>query len=150
MDDGDDIELTATVNVPDADVATTRQIDETDPPFKRVYFYGQSTNGTGQENWRLIDSVARRGYDDGDASGEYIYEVEINAADYYAIVDNDGRGNHTGGMVIAIGVANDLEALDAIVDDPDTTDDETAAAEAAVSGVVGLVSAPVAIPTIDP
>ena len=153
VDDGDDIELTATVNVPDADVATTRQIDETDPPFKRVYFYGQSTNGTGQENWRLIDSVARRGYDDGGATGEYVYEVEINAADYYDIVDNDGRGDHTDGMVIAIGVANDLEAVAEATDDQgttDTADDVTLPAEAAVPGVVGLVSTPAAIPTIDP
>ena len=150
VDDGDDIELTATVNVPDDDVTTTRQIDETDPPFKRVYFYGLSTNGTGQENWRLIDSVARRGYDDGDDSGEYVYEVEINAADYYDIVDNDGRGDHEGGMVIAIGVANDLEAV--AVDDSGTPDDasDDLPAEAAVPGVVGLVSAAVAIPTIDP
>ena len=151
LDDGDDITLTAQVNVPDADVSTTRQIDETDPPFKRVYFYALSTNGTGQENWRLIDSLGRNAYDDGPATGaEYLYEVEINAADYYDIVDNDGRGDHMGGMVIAVGVANDLEALEAVVDDPSTTPDETAAAEAAVRGVVGLVSAPVSIPTIDP
>ena len=150
VDDGDDITLTATVTVPAADVETTRQIDETDPPFKRVYFYALSTNGTGQENWRLIESLGRNAYDDGATANTIEYEVEINAADYYDIVDDDGRGNHTGGMVIAIGVANDLAALEAVVDDPDTTDDETAAAEAAVRGVVGLVSAPAAIPTIDP
>ena len=147
VDDGDDITLTATVTVDATDDDDTRQIDETDPPFKRVYFYAQSTNNAGQQSWRLIESLGRNAYDDGTADNTIVYEVEINAADYYAIVDDDGRGNHTTGMVIAIGVANDLPAMAEREASEGVTQD---AAEPAVRGVVGLVSAPAAIPTIDP
>ena len=156
LDDGDDIKFTVMVGVVDADDDITRQLDETDPPFKRIYLYAESSaDNDGPKHWRLIDSFAKTAYDEG-ATGnpEFVYEVEINAGDLFNMVDDDGKGDYSG-RIIAIGVQNDLEALDAIVasNGPDgeaNTDDdiEAATAETAKEGV-GLVAA-TAVIFIDP
>ena len=148
LDDGDDIELRVVVDVPDADVPGTRQIDETDPPFKRVYFYAESSDDNdGPRHWRLIDSLGRSAYDDPASTdtGEYVYEVEVNAGDLFGDVDDDGKGDYSG-RVMAIGVWNDLEAVaEREASDPDGTpgsgdEIEAAPAETAVPGVAGLIS----------
>ena len=157
LDDGDDIDIRVTVNVRNEDLATTRQVDETDAPFKRIYLYAEtSTDNDGPVHWRLIDSFGRAAYDDGDPAGEYVYETEINAGDLFAIVDEDGEDEYSG-RIVAIGVQDDLDAVPARAasDGPDgdpNTDDDVEAADAipALTGVVGLISTPSAEFDIDP
>ena len=144
LDDGDDIEFTITVDVPEDTEST--HLDETDAPFKRIYLYAESSeDNDGPVHLRLIDSFAKTAYDEGaDGTPEYVYEVEINAGDLFAMVDDDGKGAYAG-KIIAIGVQNDLEALDAIVagvgpDGESDTDDDIAQEDArseqeAASGV---------------
>ena len=83
------------------------------PPFKRVYFYGRSNNGTGHDTWRLIRSLGRSAYEDRVAPAPYVYKVEYrNAGDLYDLLDDsEGEDNFTGGMVIAIGVRDDYEVV---------------------------------------
>ena len=149
LDDDDDITLTATVGSP-----TVGAVANALAPFKRVYFYAESNtiaenapDGTDEENdgprhWRLIASLGKGAYERRTAGDSYLYEVEIEAGDIFAIVDDDGEGEYTGN-VIAIGVRDDYE-LPVLGDDPSTpetveTDFATAVMEEYV-GLVGLVS----------
>ena len=155
LDDGDDVTLTATVT---PDPATNAVGTLRPPPFKRVYFYALSTNATTQESWRLIDSLGKTAFERRAALDDtYDYEVEIDAGDYYALVDDSGgEDEHTVGMVIAIGVKDDyVQTITAAVpDNADTpaVDESKPAVTVERMGVVGLVSntgTPQTIATID-
>ena len=146
-DDRDDITLTATVTVPSSDDTDTRQLNETHAPFKRVYFYAESSeHNDGPRHWRLIHSLGKGAYERRTAGDNtYVYEAEVDAGDFYDIVDDEvveDDMEQYAGRVIAIGVWEDLDAMGAIADDPLTTEvtEPTDDAEAAVPGVTGLVA----------
>ena len=140
-DDNDDIELIATV-IGAADL---------DVPFKRVYFYAESTNGgTAVEDWRLIGSLRGSDYDDDTAAGRYDYTLELGSDEVLAIMvdDEEEKDDYAMGRIIAIGVKDDIPEVPAVVDNPDTADDdETAAKINEIIGKVGLVSTGT-VPTI--
>ena len=143
FDDGDEITLTATVTA-------------ADNPFMRVYFYalsqnaGDATDPDVVEDWRLLGSISRNGAIPTTPAVGYEYELEIDAVDFFAIVDDDGKGMYGGstgapsGRVIAIGVQNDVEAVTGVTADEEAEVMAVTAVEEQL-GAVGLVAAPVMI-----
>ena len=137
FDDNDDVVLTATVMLRDATA---------DTPFKRVYFYAESKNNedasptTAVEDWRLLGSLRGSDYDDA-VAGQYVYTLKVGSNEILDIMVDDEKEDYTEGKIIAIGLKDDIPAVEAA--DEVMVEGEMTPAVVAVPlrvGKVGLLS----------
>ena len=171
---GDDITLTATVMgtdqiaVAEVDGLGALPLVKFPEPFSRVDFYAVSSDrivGTattpavtaGQE-LRFIESVYKANATEADGVG-WVYEVKIDAEKIYAAVDDNDKGDYTGGMIIAFGVQEKVAKVDGKEGTAAVLGTPTTPAVAAVpavrevvakSGLVALVSVPKPLRSISP